>query len=104
VRQFTPGVTSGPSASSVGRYPSGTGWIAGFALGVVAGVAAWVASGRVVLGLILLVATGTAMGAAFERSLATRPLTPAERRLALAALAAGVALGLLVLASAALFT
>jgi hypothetical protein len=77
------------------RYPAGTGWIAGFASGAVVGVVAWIISAEVVIGVVLLAATGTALGVAFEQSIDTRPLTERERRIALI----GVLVGLVVLTS-----
>jgi uncharacterized membrane protein (UPF0136 family) len=79
------------------RYPEGTGWIAGFATGAIVGVVAWLISQEVIIGVILLAATGTALGATFEQSLRTRSLTARERRIALVLLAAGVIVGLVVL-------
>jgi len=88
--------------SAAGRYPAGTGWVAGFAFGLVVGLLAWLVSAQVTLGLLLLVATGPALGVAFEQALGTRPLPPRERRVArLLALAGGV-VGALVLAYVAL--
>lgn len=54
--------------------------VAGYALGLLTGIAAWIVSGEVTLGPILLIATGTALGVTFERSVDTRPLTAHERR------------------------
>ncbi|MFB6154814.1 MAG: hypothetical protein ABEJ22_02895 [Haloferacaceae archaeon] len=72
------------------RFPTGTGLLVGYALGVVVGIVAWLISGRVVVGLILFVATGTALGVAFEQSRTSRPLTRRERRTAWLLLVAGV--------------
>ncbi|HKL30592.1 MAG TPA: hypothetical protein VJ898_15160 [Natrialbaceae archaeon] len=85
------------------RYPAGTGWIAGFASGAVVGVVAWIISAEVVIGVILLAATGTALGVTFEQSIATRPLTERERRIALILMTVGVLVGLAVLVSVVLF-
>ncbi|MFB6129637.1 MAG: hypothetical protein ABEJ28_02320 [Salinigranum sp.] len=89
--------TDGPARPVDGRYPTGTGWVAGYALGVVVGVLSWLVSGEVTLGLILLVATGTPLSVAIEGSLDTRPLTARERRLAVALGFAGVVVGVAVL-------
>jgi len=80
------------------RYPDGTGWIAGFAIGAIVGVVAWLVSQEVIIGVILLAATGTALGATIEQALPTRSLTARERRIVLIFLAAGVIVGLVVLA------
>ena len=85
------------------RYPAGTGWVAGFATGAVVGVVAWLISTEVVIGVILLAATGTALGATFEQSIDTRPLTERERRIAVMLVTVGVLAGLVVLAYVALF-
>ena len=78
------------------RYPQGTGWMAGFILGAIVGVTAWLLASEVSIGLILFAATGTALGFAFEQAMATRPPTRRERRLALILLVFGILVGLLV--------
>jgi len=82
--------------SSTRAYPAGTGFAIGFALGALVGVLVWTTSGNVVLGVILFAATGTALGVAIERAIETRPLSPRERRIVLAALLVGLLLLVLV--------
>lgn len=48
------------------------------------------------IGLILVVPTGTVLDAAFEGSMDSRPLTPRERRWALGLVATGALVGLTV--------
>ena len=84
------------SASPSPRVHAGTGLQAGDARWIVVGLVAWVVSGEVTVGLIRLVATGTASGVAFERSLDARPLTLQERRRVLIPGTAGTVVGILV--------
>ncbi|WP_255194846.1 hypothetical protein [Halorarius litoreus] len=84
--------TSTPGAVT-SRYPVGTGWLAGFTAGLFVGIAAWLVSGEVTVGLVLFVATGTALGVAVEQTLDGRALTPRERRIVRLALVAGIVAG-----------
>jgi hypothetical protein len=86
-----------------GGVPVGVGWLLGFALGLVTGLVAWLVSGEVSLGLILFVATGTALGFKVEQTLDGRPLTPREQRLARLAVVAGLVVGATVLGYVLLF-
>lgn len=91
------------SESPAARFPSGTGLVAGYAVGSLMGLIAWAVSGEVTIGLILLVATGTALGVTFESSVDTRSLTAHERRWARILAGTGVIVGTLVLGYVVLF-
>jgi hypothetical protein len=84
-------------AATTRRYPAGVGWVVGYALGVLVGLVAWATTGEVTMGVILFAATGTALGAAFEQSVDTRPLTARERSRLWVILVGGVLVGALVL-------
>jgi uncharacterized membrane protein YjjP (DUF1212 family) len=86
-----------------GDVPVGVGWVLGFTLGLVTGFVAWLVSGEVTVGLILFVATGTALGFTVEQSLATRQLTPHEQRLVRLALVVGLVVGAALLGYVLLF-
>jgi hypothetical protein len=67
------------------------------------GLIAWAVSGEVTIGLILLVATGTALGVTFESSVDTRLLTAHERRWVLILAGTGVIVGTLMFGYVVLF-
>jgi hypothetical protein len=79
------------------RYPAGTGWAVGYLLGSVFGVTAWVLSEDVVLGVVVLAATGPALGVAIEQSIDTRPLNRARQRYLWLLAGTGVVVGVVAL-------
>lgn len=85
-------------ATTSGRqYPPGTGWLVGYVLALIFGALAWVIAREVTIALIVFVATGPALGVAFEESLSTRPLSGRQRRMVFALAALGTLVGLVVL-------
>lgn len=83
--------------TDVHRFPAGTGWTIGYLFGVVLGIVAWRITSEVVIGVIVLAATGPTFGVVLEQSLDTRPLTATQRRSVRVLAIAGVVVGVVVL-------
>ena len=79
------------------RYPAGTGWLVGYALGAGIGLVVWSLTGEVPLGIVAFAATAPPLGLALEAVLDTRPLSATQRRYVRLLAIAGVVVGALVL-------
>lgn len=82
--------TSGSTPDSAGRYPQGSGYLLGFAIGVLLGIGVLLWFQQATVAVILAVAVGTALGVTIEQAIDTRPMTERERSLAWLALLAGI--------------
>jgi uncharacterized membrane protein (UPF0136 family) len=74
-------------------YPSGYGLVTGLWFGLAFGIIAFLVSAEVLIGLLITVVAGTAIGVGLERTLQTRPPSPRERRLTVFLGIVGVAAG-----------